>query len=30
MNIMPKPRNDEDIANMAAWFSSIKVEATPP
>lgn len=30
MSVMAKPLTDADIANLAAWFSSIKVEATPP
>jgi cytochrome c553 len=30
MTLMAKPLGDADIANLAAWFSSIKVEATPP
>ena len=30
MSLMAKPLTDADIANLAAWFSSIKVEATPP
>ena len=28
MTLMAKPLGDADIANLAAWFSSIKVEAT--
>jgi cytochrome c553 len=30
MSVMAKPLSDADIANLAAWFASIKVEATPP
>ena len=30
MTLMAKPLSDADIANLAAWFSSIKVEAAPP
>ena len=30
MNVIAKPLTDEDIANLAAWFSSIKVTATVP
>ena len=30
MGVMAKPLTDADIANLAAWFSSIKVEATLP
>ena len=30
MTLMAKPLVDADIANLAAWFSSIKVEATAP
>ncbi len=30
MSLMARPLTDADIANLAAWFSSIKVEATPP
>jgi cytochrome c553 len=30
MSVMAKPLTDDDIANLAAWFSSIKVEATLP
>ena len=30
MSVMAKPLTDADIANLAAWFSSIRVEATPP
>jgi len=30
MSVMAKPLTDADIANLAAWFSSIKVEAMVP
>jgi len=30
MSVMAKPLTDAEIANLAAWFASIKVEATPP
>jgi cytochrome c553 len=30
MSVMARPLSDADIANLAAWFSSIKVEATLP
>ena len=30
MSLMAKPLTDADIANLAAWFSSVKVEATAP
>ena len=30
MSLMARPLTDADIANLAAWFSSVKVEATPP
>jgi cytochrome c553 len=30
MSLMAKPLSDDDIQNLAAWFSSIKVTATPP
>ena len=30
MSLMAKPLSDADIANLAAWFSSVKVQATPP
>jgi cytochrome c553 len=30
MSLMAKPLTDADIANLAAWFSSVKLEATPP
>jgi cytochrome c553 len=30
MNVMAKPLSDDDIENLAAWFSSIRIEAQPP
>lgn len=30
MSVIAKPLSDEDIANLAGWFSSIKVTATVP
>ena len=30
MSVMAKPLSDDDIANLAAWYAAIKVEATPP
>jgi cytochrome c553 len=30
MAVIAKPLTDEDIAHLAAWFSSIKIEAKPP
>lgn len=30
MAVMAKPLTDDDIANLAAWFSSIRIEAKPP
>ena len=30
MAVMAKPLSDDDIRNLAAWFSSIRVEATAP
>src|ERR1700712_4434305 len=30
MSLMAKPLTDADIANLAAWYSSIHVDATPP
>jgi cytochrome c553 len=30
MAVMAKPLSDDDIANLAAWFASIKVEARAP
>ena len=30
MSIMAKPLSDEDIANLAAWYSSIKFTVTVP
>ncbi len=30
MSVMAKPLSDDDIARLAAWFASIKVEAREP
>ena len=30
MVFMAKPLSDDDISHLAAWFSSIRVEAQPP
>lgn len=30
MSIMAKPLSDDDIANLAAWYSSIKITVTVP
>ncbi|MEP7283386.1 MAG: c-type cytochrome, partial [Rubrivivax sp.] len=30
MAVMAKPLSEDDIRNLAAWFTSIRVEATPP
>jgi cytochrome c553 len=30
MNVIAKPLSDQDIAQMAAWFASIRVEAQAP
>ena len=30
MAVMAQPLSDDDIQNLAAWFSAIRVEATPP
>jgi cytochrome c553 len=30
MNVVAKPLSDADIADLAAWFASIRVEATVP
>ena len=30
MSLMAKPLSDEDIALLAAWFASIRIEAQPP
>ena len=30
MAVMAKPLTDDDILNLAAWFNSIRVEATAP
>jgi cytochrome c553 len=29
MNVVAKPLNDADIADLAAWYASIRIEATP-
>lgn len=30
MAVMAKPLSNDDIQNLAAWFASIRIEATPP
>jgi cytochrome c553 len=30
MNVVAKPLSDAEIADLAAWFSSIRIQATPP
>jgi len=30
MAVMARPLTDDDIQNLAAWFSAIRVEATAP
>ena len=30
MNVIAKPLTDDDIDALAAWFSSIRIEAQPP
>jgi len=30
MNVVAKPLSDADIANLAAWYSSIRIDATLP
>ena len=30
MNIVAKPLSDDDIADIAAYYSSIQIEAIPP
>lgn len=30
MAVIAKPLSDEDIRDLAGWFSSIRVQATPP
>jgi cytochrome c553 len=30
MDVVAKPLSDTDIADLAAWYSAIEVEATPP
>lgn len=30
MSVVAKPLSDADIDDLAAWYASIKIEATPP
>jgi cytochrome c553 len=30
MSLIAKPLSDADIADLAAWYASIRIEATPP
>jgi cytochrome c553 len=30
MNVVAKPLSDAEIADLAAWYSSIRIQATPP
>ena len=30
MSLIAKPLSDAEIENLAAWFSSIRIQATPP
>jgi cytochrome c553 len=30
MNVVAKPLSDADIDELAAWYASIRIEATPP
>jgi cytochrome c553 len=30
MAVMAKPLTDDDITHLAAWYSAIRIEATPP
>jgi cytochrome c553 len=30
MNVIAKPLSDDDIDNLAAWFSSVRIEAHAP
>jgi cytochrome c553 len=30
MAVMAKPLSDDDIAQLAAWFAAIRIEASPP
>lgn len=30
MNVVAKPLSDADIEDLAAWFASIRVSASPP
>ena len=30
MNVVAKPLSDADIGELAAWYASIRIDATPP
>jgi cytochrome c553 len=30
MNVIAKPLTDDDIDNLAAWFSSVRIDAHAP
>jgi cytochrome c553 len=30
MSVIAKPLSDDEIANLAAWFESIRIQVTPP
>ncbi|HWN06869.1 MAG TPA: cytochrome c [Steroidobacteraceae bacterium] len=30
MNVVAKPLSDADIDDLAAWYASIRIDATPP
>ena len=30
MNLVAKPLSDADIGELAAWYASIRIQATPP
>lgn len=30
MNVVAKPLSDADIGELAAWYASIRIQATPP
>ena len=30
MNVVAKPLSDAEIVDLAAWFASIRIQATPP
>ena len=30
MNLIAKPLTDAEIDDLAAWYASIRIEATPP